>query len=168
MGCILLLFKMKKNRENNASLNVFQCKSMPESLQMHCLERIPLLRRFLKGFFSWQSSNSTLAQPLQKNAFMCTVSSYTDKFKFEQDGNQIWNRKGKVCKTHDSPPQLKVWIWQVKILRVETFCFITLIVIGGPRPWLSTNTVTDASTMLITVYLYQVNSQFAQVLQWDY
>lgn len=26
LGCILLLFKMKANSENNASLNVFECE----------------------------------------------------------------------------------------------------------------------------------------------
>lgn len=56
--------------------NVSAHACMPRSLQMHYLERIPLTRRFLKGFFSWQSSNSTLAQPLQKMP-LCTQSALT-------------------------------------------------------------------------------------------
>lgn len=52
-----------------------------------------------------------------------------------------------------------------KILRAETFCFITPTMIGSEAMTeQSTNTVTDANTILITVHLYQMNSQFAQVL----
>lgn len=85
VGCILLLFKMKRNSENNAGLNVFVSTCMSETMQMHCLERIPLLNIFLKALSGWQRSNNSLAKPSQKNAFIRTVGFYRNKSKFEQD-----------------------------------------------------------------------------------
>lgn len=67
---------MKANSENNASLTVYECICMPRSLQRDCLKRIPLLKRFLKSFFSCQNSTSTLAQPLKKKP-LCSQSALT-------------------------------------------------------------------------------------------
>lgn len=79
---------MKANSENNAGLNVFEHTCMSESMQIHYLARIPLLNIFLKVLSHWQKSNISLAQLLQKNAFMHTVRFYTDKSKFELDEKQ--------------------------------------------------------------------------------
>lgn len=79
---------------------------------------------------------------------MQTVSSYRDKYKFVQDGNWIW--KNMIVS--------EALIVSDKVSEDTDLCFITTV---GSQLLTDYSTNIDASTILITVSLFQVNSQFA-------